>query len=192
VRQLATLVGWVGGGRTLDERGEVRKSERGDLAAALGLPTDPRQRGEPPTVTRLWRLAIEFDIIQLRRTRAVPGGGAELVSAALSGAGSPQHTLDLWCDLADALVHPPDPASAPKDRPHLPGWLQPWAPRFLGLLYAASASSGPADLDTLTDQLLDEYAQRLPPGEPELFAALAAGNVRQTMADLAQHGAVTV
>src|SRR5262249_22652660 len=85
LRQLATLGGWGGGGRTLDERGEVRKSERGDLAAALGLPTDPRQRGEPPTVTRLWRLAIEFDIIQLRRTRAVPGGGAELVSAALSG-----------------------------------------------------------------------------------------------------------
>jgi hypothetical protein len=143
-------------------------------------------------VTRLWRLAIEFDIIQIRRTHVALGGGADLVSAALSGAGSPQQTLDLWCDLADALVHPPDPVSAPKDAGHLRDWLRPWAPRFLGLLYAASASSGPADLDALTDQLLDDYDQRLPPGYPELFAGLAAITVRQTLADLAHHGAVTV
>jgi hypothetical protein len=48
-------------------------------------------------LTRLWRLAIEFDIIQIRRTRVVPGDTADLVSAALSGAGDPQQTLDLWC-----------------------------------------------------------------------------------------------
>jgi hypothetical protein len=193
LRQLAALAGWVGGaGRTLDDRGEVRKGEHGDLLAALGLPTDPGQRREAPALTRLWRLAIEFDIIQIRRTRVALGAGAELVRAALSAAGSPQQTLDLWCDLADALVHPPDPVSAPKDGGHLRDWLRPWAPRFLGLLYAASASSGPADLEALTDQLLDEYAQRLPPGDPELFAGLAAITVRQTLADLAHHGAVTV
>jgi hypothetical protein len=60
------------------------------------------------------------------------------------------------------------------------------------MLYTASVTSGPADLDALTDQLLDEYAQRLPPGDPELFAGLAAITVRQTLADLALHGAVTV
>lgn len=192
LRQLAALAGWVGAGRTLDDRGEIRKSQHGDLLAALGLPTDPGQRSEVPALTRLWRLAIEFDIIQIRRTRVALGAGAELVSAALSGAGSPQPTLDLWCELADALVHPPDPVSAPKGGAWLRDWLRPWAPRFLGLLYAASASSGPADLDALTDQLLDEYAQRLPPDDPGLFAGLAALTVRQTLADLAQHGAVTV
>jgi hypothetical protein len=42
VRQLATLADWVGGaGRTVDERGEVRKGDRGDLLAALGLSADP-------------------------------------------------------------------------------------------------------------------------------------------------------
>jgi hypothetical protein len=193
LRQLAALAGWVGGaGRSVDERGEVRKGDRGDLLAALDLPADPGQRGEAPAVTRLWRLAIEFDIIQVRRTRVALGGGAELVSATLSGAGSAAQTLDLWCDLADALVHPPDPVSAPKGGGHLRDWLRPWAPRLLGLLYVASASSGPADLDALTDQLLDEYAGRLPPGDPELFAGLAAITVRQTLADLAQHGAITV
>jgi len=193
LRQLAMLAGWVGGAdRTVDERGEVRKGDRGDLLAALGLPADPGQRGEAPAVTRLWRLAIEFDIIQIRRTRIVPGAGADLVRAALSGAGSPQQTLDLWCELADALVHPPDPVLAPKGGANLRDWLRPWAPRLLGMLYTARASSGPADLEALTDQLLDEYAQRLPPGDPELFAGLAAITVRQTLADLAHHGAVTV
>ncbi|HKT04011.1 MAG TPA: hypothetical protein VJT31_31160, partial [Rugosimonospora sp.] len=154
--------------------------------------TDATQRGEPVAVTRLWRLAVEFDIIQRRRTRAVPGGAAQLVNAALSGTGDPQQTLDLWCELADALIHPPDPAPASKERAPLRGWLQPWAPRFLGLLYAATATTGPADLDAVTKQLLHEYAQRLPRREPELFAALAAGTVRQTLADLTHHGAVTV
>jgi hypothetical protein len=115
LRQLATLAGWVGGaGRTVDERGEVRKGERGDLLAALGLPAEAGQRGEAPAVAALWRLAIEFDIIQIRRTRVVLGAGEDLVRAALSGEGNPQHTLDLWCELADALVHPPDPVLTPK------------------------------------------------------------------------------
>jgi hypothetical protein len=193
LRQLATLAEWVGNaGRTINERGEVCQGDRSDLLATLGLPAEAGQRGEAVALTRLWRLAIEFDIIQIRRTRVVPGDTADLVSAALSGVGNPQQTLDLWCDLADSLVHPPDPVSTPKGGGQLRDWLRPWAPRFLGLLYAANASGGPADLDTLTDQLLYEYAHRLPPGDPELPASLATITVRQTLADLAHHGAVTV
>jgi hypothetical protein len=143
-------------------------------------------------VTRLRRLAIEFDIIQLRRTRVVLGAGAHLIDAVLAGEGSPEQTLGLWSDLADALVHPSAPASAPKGTERLHDWLKPWVPRFLGLLYAANADGEPADLDTLTEQLLDEYDHRLPPGDPELFASIAAVTVRQALADLTHHGAVVV
>src|SRR5439155_19912341 len=62
LRQLAALSAWVGeGGRPVDDRGEVRKGDRGSLLAALGLPAEPGLRTERPAVTRLWRLAIEFD-----------------------------------------------------------------------------------------------------------------------------------
>ncbi|GGM83718.1 hypothetical protein ACFFX1_36140 [Dactylosporangium sucinum] len=193
LRQLAVLAVWVGDAdRAVDDRGELRKSGRVELMDALGLPVDVGQRIDAPALTRLWRLAIEFDIIQLRRARVVAGAGADLLSAALKGEGSAEQTLDLWTELADALVHPSVPASAPKGGEQLRTWLQPWVPRYLGLLYAASATGEPADMDALTEQLLDEYDHRLPPGDPELFAGLAAITVRQTLAGLAHHGAVAV
>src|SRR5439155_1262459 len=82
-----------------------------------------------------------------------------------------------------ALVHPPASASAPKGMERLHDWLKPWMPRFLGLLYAANAAGEPADLGALTEQLLVEYVDRLPPGDPELFASIAAITVRQALAD---------
>lgn len=193
LRQLAALAAWVGqAGRLVDERGEVRRGDRGGLLAALDLPADAGLRAEAPAVTRLWRLAVEFDIIQLRRTRVVLGAGAHLVDVVLAGEDNPEQTLDLWSDLADALVHPPAPASAQKGAERLHDWLKPWAPRFLGLLYAANTTGEPADLDALTEQLLDEYDHRLPPGDPDLFASIAAVTVRQALAGLARHGAVVV
>jgi hypothetical protein len=110
----------------------------------------------------------------------------------LTGEGNHEQTLDLWCDLADAIIDPPVPASALKGSEHLRDWLKPWAPRSLGLLDAANAAGEPADLQALTERLLAEYEHRLPPGDPDLFAGLAAAAVRQTLADLAHHGAVTV
>jgi hypothetical protein len=193
LRRLAALAAWAGeDGKTVDHRGEPRKADHPDLLAALGLPTDIARSGGVPALTQLWRLAIEFDVLQLRRTRVIPGAGASLVTATLAGTATPTRALDLWSDLADALIHPPAPANGPKGSEHLRDWLRPWTPRFLGILYAATAAGDPADLGTLTDQLLDEYAHRLPPGDPDLFANLAATAVRNTLADLASHGAVTV
>jgi hypothetical protein len=163
------------------------------VLVALGLPGTLDQPREIPALTRLWRLAIEFDVIQLRRIRVVSGTGARLVADALAGTGTPDQTLDLWTGLADALIHPPEPPTMPKGGAHLRDWLQPWMPRFLGILYTATAAAGePADLEHLTEQLLDEYAHRLPPGDPDLFAGLAAAAVRNTLSDLVDHGAVTV
>lgn len=61
LRQLAALAAWIGGaGRPVDDRGEIRKADRGGLLAALGLATDVGLRVEAPAVTRLWRLAVEL------------------------------------------------------------------------------------------------------------------------------------
>ena len=192
LRQLAALAAWAGDeGKSIDGRGDVRKADRPAVLAALGLPGDIDHRREVPALTRPWRLAIEFDIIQLRRTRVVPGTGARLVADALTGEGTPEQTLDLWTGLADAIIHPPEPPTMPKGGAHLRDWLQPWVPWFLGLLYATTADE-PADLELLTEQLLDEYAHRLPPRDPDLFAGLAATAVRNALSDLAGHGAVTI
>ncbi|WP_203932706.1 hypothetical protein [Virgisporangium ochraceum] len=193
LRQLATLAAWTGdGGRPVDDRGEVRKGDRAGLLAALGLADQPAVSTDAPTVTRLWRLSIDFDVIQIRRTRIVRGDGAALVDAVLAGRAETEQTLDLWTDLAHALVHPSAPASTQKGAERLHAWLQPWTPRFLGLLYTANAAAEPVDVEALWDLLLDEYAQRLPPGDPDLFAGMAAVSVRQTLAELDRHGAVVV
>jgi hypothetical protein len=193
LRQLAALAAWAGDeGKTVDGRGEPRKADRPAVLAALGLPVDHGQAGGRPALTRLWRLAIEFDVIQLRRTRVVPGTGADLLADALAGDGAADQALDLWSAIADALIHPPTPGTMPKGGEHLQDWLRPWMPRFLGLLYAVTANGEPAALDAITEQLLDEYHHRLPPGDPGLFAGLAAAAVRNALADLAAHGAVIV
>jgi hypothetical protein len=64
--------------------------------------------------------------------------------------------------------------------------------RLLGIIYADTANGEPAALDAITKQLLDEYQHRLPPGDPGLFAGLAAAAIRNTLADLARHGPVIV
>jgi hypothetical protein len=190
--RLGALAVWVGDGKTVDDRGEPRKADVPVLLAALDLPAGDRGTSSTPALTRIWRLAIEFDVIQLRRTRIVAGSGANLIANTLAGAGEPEQVLDFWSDLADELLDPPAPAAAPKNGEHLRDWLRPWTPRFLGILYTATASGEAAILDTMIDQLLDEYERRLPPGDPALFAGLAAAVVRNTLSDLADHGAVAV
>ena len=192
LRRLAALAEWIGEGKPTDDRGKPRKADVPVLLAALDLPAGSDRTGGTSALSRTWRLAIEFDVIQLRRTRVVAGSAASLIANTLAGAGEPGQILDFWADLADELLDPPTPANAPKDGEHLRDWMRPWMPRFLGILYAATAGGEPAVLDTMIDQLLDEYEHRLPPGAPALFAGLAAAVVRNTLSDLADHGAVAV
>ncbi len=180
LRDLAALAGWVGpDGRAVDTRGEPRKADRPALLAATG----------PSDTAPLWQTAIEFDVVRLHRGRVVRGPGADLAGAVLAGTAPAREALELWSDLADALIHPITPMHAEKGTAHLRGWLDPWTPLFLGLLYA---TGGRADLRELTDRLLEEQAGRLPAGDPGLFAGIAATAIHNILATLARHGAVTV
>ncbi|GAA1573245.1 hypothetical protein GCM10009827_113980 [Dactylosporangium maewongense] len=185
LRDLAALAGWVGvDGRPLDDRGELRKADRPALLAVLG-----HQSTAEPILTPLWLLAIEFDVIQLRRTRVVRGPGAALVDDVLAGKTQPQEALDLWVDLADALIHPITPLHSEKGTAQLRQWIDPWTPLFLDQL---AVQQGKAELEKLTDQLIHEHGSRLPARDPDLFAGIAATAVRNTLASLARHGAVAV
>lgn len=193
LRLLAGLAAWAGdGGKTVDNRGELRKADRPAVLTALGLPSNMDQLGGTSSLTRLWRLAIEFDVIRLRRTQIVSGPGAGLVADVLAGDTAPERALDLWSDIADTLIQPPGPPNPSKDDKHMHDWLRPWTPRFLGILYADTGAGEPARLDTVAEKLLDKYADKLPPSDPDVFAALAAALVRNTLAALAGHGAVTI
>ncbi|MCK9902154.1 hypothetical protein CC117_25535 [Parafrankia colletiae] len=194
LRRLALLATWAASdeGRNVDSRGDLRRADRPALLAALDLPEEFERRGGTPALARLWQLAIEFDVIQLRRTRVVPGATAAHLQDALAGAGKPELTVELWTDLADVLIQPVEPPTKPREGEHLRDWLRPWVPWFLGSLYTATAAGEPADLDLLTDEVLDDHADQVPPGDPEMFAALAAASIRMTLASLADHGAVTV
>jgi hypothetical protein len=83
---------------------------------------------------RVGRLGVPGGHRSTRRSGSATG--ARLVAGALTGEGPPEQTLDLWTELADALIHPPQPPTMPKGGQHLRDWLQPWVPRFLGNLYA--------------------------------------------------------
>ncbi|MET7420434.1 hypothetical protein [Dactylosporangium sp. NPDC005555] len=185
LRDLAALAGWVGvEGRPRDDRGEVRKADRQGLRSALGL-----RDGTDPVLTALWLAAVEFDVIRLHRTRVTAGPGAGLVREVLAGTAPEREALDLWMGLADMLIHPVTPLHSEKGAEQIRDWLDPWTPLFLDLL---SEQDGPAELDGLIDRLLREQAGRLPVGDPRLFAGLAATSVRNILATLARHGAVTV
>ncbi|MEV4507431.1 hypothetical protein AB0K00_00525 [Dactylosporangium sp. NPDC049525] len=190
LHDLAALAGWVGpDGRAVDDRGELRKADRPALLTALGLPAGRTSAGGEQVMAALWRTGIEFDVVRLRRTRVVRGPGADLVDAVLAGTAPAREALELWSELAEVLIHPITPMHAEKGTAHLRSWLDPWTPLFLDALYAAG---GPADLQALTDRLLDEQAGRLPNGDPELFAGVAGTAIRNILATLARHGAVTV
>jgi hypothetical protein len=193
LRRLAELAAWAGEeGKAVDNRGELRKVDQPAVLTALGLPSNIDQVGGASSLTRLWRLAIEFDVIRLRRARIVPGPGASLVADVLAGDTAPEQALDLWSDIAGTLIQPPGPPNPSKDDKYMQDWLRPWAPRFLGMLYADTGADEPTRLDTVAEQLLDEYADKLPPSGPDVFAALAVAAVRNTLAALAGHGAVTI
>lgn len=186
--QLTALADWAAAAdRHSDNRGRPRKADLPDLYADLGLPADAYGLRDAPVLDRTWQLAIDFDILQLRRTRIVLGRGAD----PLRGDAEDEEFLSLWAELADALIKPAAMPDAPRDRDLLDDWLQPWAPRLLGLLYAATAPDGaPTDLDVLVAQLLDEYASRLPASDPDMFAHLATTNLHHVLGALADHGAV--
>jgi hypothetical protein len=122
LRRLAALAKWVGEGKTVDGRREPRKADVPVLLASLDLPASSDRTGGTPALTRMWRLAIEFDVIQRRRTRVVAGSGTSLIANTLAGAAEPEQVLDFWSDLADELLDPPAPATtAPRNGEHLTG-----------------------------------------------------------------------
>ncbi len=195
LRRLARLAAWAGPeGRPVNKRGELAKQEVHSAAEAVDLPVEGvRVLWDLPPLSQLWRLAIEFDVLRLYRTRIVPGPGAALLATALRADGPADEVLELWSGMFAEIVSPTPSADPPKAAHPTPTWMRLWPPRFLVLLYARCPNGGSADLNELIADLLTQEAASVPDEATEAFASLAAAVViAKTLADLAEHGAVII
>lgn len=188
LRQLDDLAGWVGDGRPVDHHGDLHKQDVAAACAHLGLePVRPLRMGNQLALGKLWGLALEFDILALRRTRVVPGEARALVTAALRGEGTPE-VLDLWHELFDEVVA--TSAGGPAELAVIQQWLDPWTPRFLGSLYRQGGGAVFTTVDDTLEDLTVEHADQIPPAADQFFPSLIATAVRFKLSELADHGAV--
>jgi hypothetical protein len=192
--RLQRLAAWVGPeGKPVTRRGELARQEVHSVAQALELPTDGvKVIGDLPALSALWRLAIEFDVLTLYRTRVLPGSGAPLVDAARRGDSSGGESIELWSDIFDQLVQPDAPADTPAKADPAREWLKIWGPRFLGLLYSRCPNGEFADGDDLLREELTEQQRLVPEQNAEVFTKLAMLTVVKTLADLEDHGGVQI
>jgi len=162
------------------------------LCAALDVPAyQPARLRNQPAVAKLWRIALELDVIALRRRRVVPGGARPLLAAALRGDGRAEPVLELWDGVygelmdQDAVVGNPELEMMRK-------WMRPWTPRFLGELYRRNGGTRFADVEKLTAHLLGQYAMEIPSGPDghEIFTTMAAKTILFRLSELSDHGAV--
>lgn len=118
VRDLATLVAWLGRSRAVTATGVLTLKEARSACSALGLPfapgwpsedTDPdvygsghevRTARDVAPLDRLWTLAIEMSLVTVNSARAVPGPDADALAADAPDA----DVLDLWGDLFHTVV----------------------------------------------------------------------------------------
>ncbi|MEC3978790.1 hypothetical protein [Amycolatopsis sp. H20-H5] len=185
-RTLRVLLGfgeWAGArGRPVDRRGEPVRKELLTLVPALGLADLPvRQLGELPAVATLWALALDLDVLSLRRTRVIAGSGLARVQAALSGDAEPAAALALWDEVHDGLVDYLVTVAAA---------AEPWVPHFLGNLYHRQSSGEFDDIRDIVSEVLAERG----PGPLDLFVdgmePVVLPLLLNGLSVLAEHGAV--
>jgi hypothetical protein len=193
LRRLAMLAEWVGAqGRPVDRRGELLRKDIVAATVAIGVPDlGARNLRDVPALATLWDLALELDVISLRRTRVIQGDALPVVHAALRGDGAPEPALDMWDEIFGELVHPGSDAVAPEQQ-RLRDWAQPWTPRLLGRLCTEYPDGEFADVKSLVGEVISERSEAIPPGDTEMFTAFVLALLLRSLSVLAEHGAVEV
>jgi hypothetical protein len=76
------------------------------LAAALGIevPDSVREPRDHLGLLRSWWLALDTEVVQLHRTEVVAGPGLVALEEAMAGTADPDHTLEVWTNIADIAV----------------------------------------------------------------------------------------
>jgi hypothetical protein len=129
----------------------------------------------------------------VRRSGILPGARIGDCDRLDHGPGADEVALGLWEELFDLTVRqaatPPADPQPPLNA--LSDWAGRWAPRALTMLYERQAA---IDLADLVANLVSERHAAGDHGEPAegaFLAALLGLTVRGTLAELADHGAVT-
>src|SRR6266536_403181 len=200
LRRVVALARWVGTGRPVSRRGELVPPDARALVDVLGLATGgwkvTAMRDVPP-LTKAFYLAVETELVAVRRSGILPGPRIADCDRTDDGPGADDVVLALWEDLFDLTAR--SAADPPSDlgpgAAVLGDRIGRWTPRALTVLYERQSAVDLVDLVALLTRESEG------PGEPEesgppsdrAFLALFLGlSVRGKLADLAEHGAVTV
>jgi hypothetical protein len=197
------LARWVGAGRPVSRHGEPIGPDARALADALGLsealakaPGGWKVTGmrDVPPLTKAFYLAVETELIAVRRAGIMPGPRIGDCDRLDHVPGADEVALGLWEELFDLTARqaatPPADPQPPRDA--LSDWAGGLTPRALGMLYERQDAIDLADLVT---SLVSEHraaGDREESAEAALLAALLGLTVRSTLAELADHGAVTI
>lgn len=191
LRQLERLLAWVGDeGRPVDARGRLTRADRASATDEVGLPTDATL-DEPPAMARLWRLALEYSIVEPRRTRLTRGLGADLLERAVDGTAEPATAVALWCRIATDLLDADTVPNLGQDG-LIRSWLGQWTPHLLRELAAMPDDGASTDLEELVQAVVVSRISRVPRQEREMFTSLAAIAMYNALGALVQHGAAVV
>lgn len=199
-----TLARWVGSGRPVSRRGELIPPDARALTGILGLSgalaegpgggklTDMR---DVPPLTMAFDLAVETELITVRRSGILPGPRIGECDRLDQGPDADEVALGLWEELFDLTAR--QAATPPADpQPSLDAlseWSRQWGPRALAMLYERQAA---IDIAELIASLVSEHQATMHHEEstngPLVLAALLGLTLRATLAELADHGAVTI
>jgi hypothetical protein len=189
LREMVACGQWAGVGRKVTRQGFPSPADTRSLAAALGVPLreSVRDPGDHIGLIRIWRLALEADVLRLHRTEVVAGPALAALESTLAGNADPEQVLALWQEIADIAVTGADlPATADDKLTRLREFSRPWGPRALGEMYRLERD---ADLDDLIDQLISDHHG---PTAEEMLSIMIGAAVRASLLGAAKAGAVTV
>jgi hypothetical protein len=199
LQRLVALADWIGpAGRPVDNHGELTRDGVRDAASFFEfLPfgettstANTRMRGLP-RLGRLWRIALEFGVLELRNGLVVPGPALALAESVLGGDAAPDEALALWQGIFDDACTPIRPWENKQEDP-LQEWMAHWPPRFLGYLLTQSLHGEDVSFAAAMTEVLLQDTDRIPPDDEEVFAEMAAFIVRVALGYVAEHGGVEV
>lgn len=193
LRRLVGFADWIGvQGRPVDKHGELMRAEVREAVSVFGMePADATRLRELPRLSRLWRLSLEFGLLELRRTHVMPGPDRNLADRVLRGDADPDEALALWRGIFDEVSLPVEGDGDGDDL--LQGWTAIWPPRFLRRLHVCSPHGEFLGLEEVMDSLLNEHPARMPGSlEREVLTEMAYLVVRMAISQLAEHGGVEV
>jgi hypothetical protein len=189
LRNMLTYGRWATGGRGVAKHGFPSPANTRSLAEALGIEVrdsvrDPRDH---LGLLRTWWLALDADVVRLHRTEVVAGPALVALERAMAATADPDHTLEVWKDIADIAVTGPTRLDTRDSRAaEFAEFCRPWGPRALGELYRADDVGA---VDELVDALVTDYHG---PAANEMLAMVASTAVRTGLLAAAEAGMATV